>query len=163
MSIIYSLCSVPSISLDFLTLDISKFVTSIAGVQSLQCIIMHRTYWLAFAWSTKYIFARLGVLKEKKMRSGSSKPMLLGLRVEKLFSLEIISQRKFFLLAMTIHSQISFPARQVPFRVIFKTNADEATVTIAATSVVADAQTSELVGFPSGSIGFSLKYVQSTC
>ena len=47
-------------------------------------------------------------------------------------------------------------ARQVPFRVIFKTDGDEATGAAAAI-------TNELTGFPQGTIGFSLKYTQGSC
>ena len=57
----------------------------------------------------------------------------------------------------------SISARQVPFRVVFKTNSDEVTVHTAPAAVAAEALTSELVGFPTGTIGFSLKYVQGTC
>jgi hypothetical protein len=49
------------------------------------------------------------------------------------------------------------PARQVPFRVLFKTSIDEATAD------AADASIGELAQIPSGTLGFSLKYVQGTC
>ena len=51
-----------------------------------------------------------------------------------------------------------FSARQLPFRITFKTDADEATVGTQATGT-----TNELAVNPRGSIGFSLRYVQQTC
>ncbi len=49
-----------------------------------------------------------------------------------------------------------FTARQTPFRMAFKTDADEVNGALAAA-------TSELSTPPLGTIGFSLKYVQQAC
>ena len=54
---------------------------------------------------------------------------------------------------------ISVTARQVPFRITFKTDADEATVGADQDKTA----TLELAKNPRGTIGFSLKYVQQTC
>jgi hypothetical protein len=48
-------------------------------------------------------------------------------------------------------------ARLVPFRIIFKTNQDESLI------AAIPAQMSELSVFPSGTIGFSLKFTQGNC
>jgi hypothetical protein len=50
-----------------------------------------------------------------------------------------------------------FSARLVPFRIIFKTNQDESLI------AAMPAQMSELSVFPSGTIGFSLKFTQGNC
>jgi len=52
--------------------------------------------------------------------------------------------------------QFYFKARQIPFRISFKTDADEATVG-------ATANTNEAAVDPRGTIGFSLRYVEQTC
>jgi hypothetical protein len=54
--------------------------------------------------------------------------------------------------------QFYFKARQIPFRISFKTDADEATVGTIATS-----DTNEAAVDPRGTIGFSLRYVEQTC
>ena len=54
---------------------------------------------------------------------------------------------------------ILFLARQVPFRITFKTDADEASGTGDETM----SGTNDLAKDPRGTIGFSLKYVQQTC
>ena len=64
------------------------------------------------------------------------------------------SLRKFF----TENDLSIIVARQVPFRITFKTDGDEANVGAATAT-----NTNELGGIPSGAIGFSLKYVQNSC
>ena len=50
-------------------------------------------------------------------------------------------------------------ARKVPFRITFKTDADE----LSGTGDETMSGTNELAKDPRGTIGFSLKYVQQTC
>ena len=58
--------------------------------------------------------------------------------------------------------KVNKSARTVPFRMFFKTDANEAN-TGGTTVAAADATTNELAFMRSGTIGFSLKYVQSSC
>ena len=59
----------------------------------------------------------------------------------------------------THHININcFTARTAPYRITFKTNADEATAAIA---LNADANEQDLI--PSGFVGFSLSYAQVAC
>jgi hypothetical protein len=51
-----------------------------------------------------------------------------------------------------------FKARQIPFRISFKTDADEATA-----GDIASSNTNEAAADPRGTIGFSLRYVEQTC
>ena len=53
---------------------------------------------------------------------------------------------------------ISLSASQIPFRITFKTDADEITA-----GAPADATTSEVMIVPRGSTGFALKYTQTAC
>ena len=57
---------------------------------------------------------------------------------------------------------LNVSARVIPFRMTFKTNADELSV---ATATVADGDeaTGEEAVIPSGTVGFSLKYSQGAC
>ena len=57
----------------------------------------------------------------------------------------------------------NYSARLTPFRLIFKTNANEPTVYAGANVAAGDATTSDLAFFPTGTVGFSLNYMQIAC
>lgn len=64
--------------------------------------------------------------------------------------------------ASTLTTTTSICSRQVPFRMTFKTNTDEQSYS-KNMGLTAASITNESVAFPSGTIGFSLKYVQNSC
>ena len=57
----------------------------------------------------------------------------------------------------------NYAAWLTPFCLIFKTNADEPTFNAAAIVTAPDATTSDLAFFPTGTVGFSLNYLQIAC
>jgi hypothetical protein len=65
---------------------------------------------------------------------------------------------KFFTVGATVNLGVSVCSKVVPFRIMFKTDANEATGNMAN-----DGNVNEQAGTPGGIVGFSLNYVEQDC